>query len=49
MEFKAVARKDAFQRMESELAVLLDTAPEERRVVRQPRNLSAIVFSFSFS
>lgn len=32
VEFKAVARKDAFQRMESELAVLLDTAPEERRV-----------------
>lgn len=33
LEFKELSRKDAFQRMETELQSLLDTAPDDRKEV----------------
>ena len=41
VEFKAHARRDAYQRMESELQALLATAPDDRKEVRQSRELIA--------
>lgn len=41
LEFKAQARIDAYQRMESELKDLLRTAPDERVKVRWYRILAA--------
>lgn len=34
IEFKTLSRRDAFERMDNELKLLLATAPEERQAVR---------------
>ena len=33
VEFKSLARRDAFERMDSELKILLETAPEDKKEV----------------